>query len=222
MAITATLRNFKQIAAITLLALVFCTLAWKVWALNVFEGWDKAPTFNPPPGCIPTVQNYGVTAQCEATHEPGRRFFVLIDAAMGTFFDNRSPQKRGEMFVSDHVVEMRQNWKENVGNPNPNSALKFSSRASSVIPGNAPQNLTTCKEYSINFEIKETIDGHNVPVKWRVEGLTCGWGLERPVSGTNVELFWLEVFDSYAPTLGQMPTVRFESIVRDVFASARL
>jgi hypothetical protein len=221
-AITATVRNFRRIAAITLLALVLCTLAWKVWALNVFEGWDKAPTFNPPPGCIPTVQNYGVTAQCETTHKPGRRFFVLIDAARGTFFDNSSPQKRGEMFVSDHVVEMQQNWEENVGNPYPNSALTFSSRASSVIPGNAPQNLTTCKEYSINFEIKETIDGHNVPVKWRVEGLTCGWGVERPESGVNVELFWLEVFDSYAPTLGQMPTVGFEPIVRDVFASARL
>jgi hypothetical protein len=96
--------NLRPIGKITLLVLILFTSAWKAWALNVFEGWDKAPTFTPPSGCIPSVQNYGVTAQCVMTLKPGRRFFVSIDAARGGLVLAGLQRKRTVVRFSPHMI----------------------------------------------------------------------------------------------------------------------
>jgi len=185
-------------------------------ARNIIEGFTNAPTFTPPDGCTPRMQTYGVLSRCEKTIEPGRTFVALIDTAAGWF--NSDETRSSEIFVTDHVAEIRAYWKQD----HPGKNLAFSSRASDVAPGNAPHG-TKCMEYSITIEIENSIDERPVPVVLRVEGLTCAWRVEGAAAGKqNVELFWLEAYDEYAPSIGQKPMESFDLIVRNLFASVRL
>jgi len=53
--------------------------------------------------------------------------------------------------------------------------------------------------------------------------LTCAWRVENPAPGKpTIEIFWLEAYDEYTPSIGQKPMESFDSIVRALFASARL
>ena len=186
-------------------------------ARNIFKEFTKAPTFTPPAGCIAREQTYGVLSRCEKTIEPGRSFIVLIDTAVGWFKSDAA--RNSEIFVTDHVAEIRAYWAHDY----PGKNLVFSSRASDVVPGNAPSHGTNCMEYSITIEIEKTIDERRVPAVLRVEGLTCAWRVDVPAAGKpNVELFWLEAYDEYAPSIGQKPMESFDSIVRELFASVRL
>jgi hypothetical protein len=186
-------------------------------ARNIIEGFTKAPTFAPPAGCIPREQTYGVLSRCEKTIEPGRTFVALVDTAVGWFGSDAA--RNSEIFVTDHVEDIRAYWKQDY----PGKNLVFSSKVSDVRPGSAPSHGTNCMEYSITIEIEKVIDEKPVPAVLRVEGLTCAWRVEGAAAGKpNVELFWLEAYDEYAPSIGQKPMKSFDLIVRELFASVRL
>jgi hypothetical protein len=187
-------------------------------ARNIIEGFTKAPTFTPPAGCMPRQQTYGVLSRCEKTIGPGRTFDVQIDTAVG-WFKSDAP-RNSEVFVTDHVTEIKSYW---VHDYHPAKNLVFSSRVPAIAPANAPSHGTNCREYSISIETEETIDKKRVPTVLRVEGLTCAWRVDNAAAGKpNIELFWLEAYDEYAPSLGQQPMESFDSIVRELFASVRL
>jgi hypothetical protein len=185
-------------------------------AKNIFEDFSKAPTFTPPDGCIPLDQNYGVVSYCKKTIEPGHNFAVVIDVAVGWMKSGDS--RNSTIFVTDQVAEIKTYWQEkNLRN------LVFSSRASDVTPANAPPQGTVCLEYSIAADTEEVMNGRPVPIVEHIEGLTCAWPVEAAAAGKpNVEIFWLEASDVYAPSIGQKPMESFDSTVRKLFASARL
>ncbi len=187
-------------------------------ARNIFEDFSRVPTFTPPAGCIPTGQTYGVLSRCEKTIEPGRTFLALIDIGMDWFGANPSGDAI-EIFVTDQVEEIGTYWKQDY----PGKNFAFSSKVSDVTPGNAPSRGTKCMEYSIAIEIEGTTGGQPVPAVTRIEGLTCAWRVEGGAPGKpNIEIFWLEAHDEYAPSLGQKPMESFALIVRELFASVRL
>jgi hypothetical protein len=178
----------------------------------VLEGFTRAPTFTPPAGCIPSRWTYGVVSYCAKTIDRGRDFWVSINTAAGWVGGDAA------FFVKDHVAEARAWWREKY----PRNYLTFSSKISDVVPRNAPQG-TSCIEYSISVEGAKAIGGQSVLVKQRVEGLTCAWRVGRHAGGNwDVELFWLEAGDEYAPSLAQKPMGSFNVIVRKLFASVRL
>ena len=187
--------------ALSVLALVaFCPDAA---TRNVFEGFSKAPTFTPPAGCMPREQTYGVLSKCETDIAPGRGFVAVIDTAVGWFVGEK-------VFVTDHVAEIKAYWAHEY----PPDKLTFSSKASDMVPGNAPPGATLCIQYSMTGKTETVL---------HIEGLTCAWRVENPAAGQqNVELFWLEAYDEYTPSKGQQPMPSFDLIVRDLFASARL
>jgi len=185
-------------------------------ARNFFPDFTKAPTFAPPENCIPNERTYGVISRCARTIEPGHSFTVYIDTVVGFF---RTDARSIEIFVSDHVAEIKTAWERLY----PRNDLAFSSRDSSVTPANAPAQWTRCKEYSISVETEKAISGQRVPVVQRTEGLTCAWSVEGAAAGKhNIELFWLEASDEHTPSLGQTPLDSFNAVVRELFASARL
>jgi hypothetical protein len=179
-------------------------------ATNIIEGFTRAPTFTPPSGCIPTEQTYGVLSRCEKTIEPGHTFGASIDTSAGWFVGNKE-------FVNDQVADIKRYWTQDF----PGRNVAFSSKASDVVPGNAPSH-TTCMEYSIT-EIEEATGDRSAEAMLRVEGLTCAWRVENAAAGKpTVELFWLEAYEEYVPSIGQRPMESLGSIARDLFASARL
>lgn len=156
-------------------------------------------------------------SRCEKTIEPGRTVVVLINTSVGWF--PRDAAGIDEFFVKDHVAEIKAYWEERY----PRNNLAFSSKASDVVPGNAPRHGTSCKEYSITVESSKTIDQQPLRVVERREGLTCAWRVDNAAAGKpNVELFWLEAFYEYAPSIGENPMESFDLMVRDLFESARL
>lgn len=194
--------------ALALLALV--VLGPGAAARNVIEGFTKAPTFTPPAGCVPKQETYGVTSRCEQTLDPGRTFIVLIDVAAGAFATS-------ETFARDQASDIKGYWQEAYP-----GKVAFSSKASGIVPGNAPQG-TRCYEYAITAETEQTIEQQSVPTVSRVAGLTCAWPVENPAPGKwTIEVFWLEAYDEYAPSRGQNPMPSFDAMVRELFASARL
>lgn len=180
-------------------------------ARNIIEGFSRAPTFTPPDGCVAREQTYGVLSRCEKTIEPGRTFVVLIDTAAGS-------GATSEEFVTDHVAEIRAYWTEQRQRKN----VAFSSRASDVVPANAPGHLTNCMEYSITVETEKATGGQSVATVSRVEGLTCAWAADPSAhsghGNWNVEIFWLEAYDEYAPSIGKKPMQSFDLIVRELFS----
>ena len=193
-------RLWSYIIALSLLAVT--TFGPNAAARNIIEGFSRPPTFTPPAGCVPLEETYGVLSRCEKTIEPGRALIVLIDTAAGA-------GATSEWFVADQVADIKAYWQEREN-------VTFSSRTSDIVPSDAPQ-LTKCMEYSIAVQTKEVM---------RVEGLTCAW-IADPSSHsghgnwTN-EIFWLEAYDEYNPSIGQKPMKSFDLIVRKVFESARL
>jgi hypothetical protein len=186
-------------------------------ARNIIAGFTKAPTFTPPAGCIPRTQTYGVLSSCEKTLAPGHTFVASIDTAAGTFLTDTAGNR--DIFIDDHLAEIKSTWQGWY----PRNNLRFSFRVSKITPGNAPPSGTSCREYSITVETKKEIEKRSVPAVLRVEGLTCAWRVEHASAGkANVELFWLEASDQYAPSLGQKPMKSFDLMVRDLFASVRL
>jgi hypothetical protein len=186
-------------------------------ARNTFKGFTRAPTFTPPSGCEPRDQNYGVLSRCEKTIEPGRTFVAVIDTAMGFFRTDAA--RNTQVFVDDHVAEIRTYWMQ----AHSGDKVDFSSKISDVAPGNPPSHGTDCREYSITIEIGKTTDQQPASRVERIEGLTCAWRVDGAAAGqANVELFWLEAYDDYAPPLGQKPMESFDEIVKALFASARL
>ena len=186
-------------------------------ARNIFREFTTAPTFAPPTGCVPRLQAYGVLAECERTIEPGHSLVVIIDTVIG-FFGAPTPGNV-ERFLNDHVVEIETFWKQNY----PHNNLAFSSRRTGLKPANTRDAYALCKEYSISVERWKSVGARRVPVVVRTEGLTCAWEVQGAAAGKhNVELFWLEVSDEHAPSLGQTPVESFDTLVREVFASARL
>jgi len=211
---TAAKRWLASLVALSLL--VSFALGPNAGARNIFEGFTKQPTFTPPVGCIPREETYGVVSACQKTIEPGRTFDVVVDTAVGWM--NGEP-RNSEVFVNDHVAEIKAYWMQHYSR----NKLSFSSRASNVVPANAPALGTNCVEYSIGGEVDRTVEKRPVPLVFRIEGLTCAWRVERPAAGKpNIELFWLEAYDDYAPSIGQKPMESFDMIVRELFASARL
>ena len=177
-------------------------------ARNIFNFFTKAPTFTPPAGCMAKEQTYGVLSRCEKTIAPGRTFTAVIDTAIGVY-------PSSEDFVTDHVSDIKSYWQHDYEGKN----VSFSSKVSDVVPGNAPPQGANCMEYSITET--EKVSGEEAVL--RVEGLTCAWRVEPPVpEKQNVELFWLEAYDEYVPSIGQKPMESFDPIVRTLFASVRM
>jgi hypothetical protein len=209
--------NSLSAAFLAFLLLALLTVGTNAAAGNVFDGFTKAPTFTPPVGCTPKEQTYGVLSRCEKTIEPGRTFVALIDTAVGFFKTDKA--QNTQIFVDDHVAEIRAYWMEAF----PGNKVDFFSRTSDVTPGNPPSHGTDCREYSIAVAIGKVTDQQPASRVERVEGLTCAWRVDGAAPGSaNVELFWLEAYDDYAPALGQKPMGSFDQIVKDLFASARL
>ena len=111
-------------------------------------------------------------------------------------------------FVLDRVEVARQWWIENF----PGKA-HFSSKASDIVPSNAPSRGATCMRYSVVAKTEKEIQ--------RVEGLACAWPVDKPKAGQwTIESFWLEANDTYGPS--QQPMASFDAVVRDLLLSARL
>jgi len=166
------------------------------------EGFSRPPTFTAPAGCIGDEQAYDVMAHCTKSLEPGHEFTVRIDTSVGAGYVDSAE------FVLDRVEVARQWWRENF----PVKA-RFSSKASDIVPSNAPSHRTICMEYSVMAKTEKEIQ--------HVEGLACAWPVEKPKAGIwTVESFWLEANDTYGPS--QQPMASFDAVVRDLFLSARL
>jgi hypothetical protein len=89
----------------------------------------------------------------------------------------------------------------------------FSSKASDIVPSNAPSHKTICMQYSVMAKTEKEIQ--------HVEGLACAWPVEQPKAGKwTLESFWLEANDTYGPS--QEPMASFDTLVRDLLLSARL
>jgi hypothetical protein len=180
-------------------------------AANIIEGFTRVPTFTPPAGCVPTERAYGVLSRCEKTIEPGHSFSASVDTSAGWFVGQ-------EDFVREQVADIKSYWTKDY----PGKNLAFSSRASDVVPGNASTRDITCMEYSVT-EITEATGSQSAETMMRIEGLTCAWDVEHAAEGKpTVELFWLEAAEAYLPSIGQKPMDSFDSIARELFASARL
>jgi len=171
-------------------------------AVATFEGFSRPPTFTAPAGCVGDERAYDVMAHCTKSLEPGHEFTVRIDTSVGWGYVDSAE------FVLDRVEMARQWWRENF----PGKA-SFSSKASEIVPSNAPSDRTTCMEYSVVAKTEKEIQ--------HVEGLACAWPVEKPKAGKwTVESFWLEANDSSGPS--QRPMTSFDAVVRDLLLSARL
>ena len=186
-------------------------------ARNVIAGFTKAPTFTPPAGCAPNMETYGVVSGCSKMVEPGHPLSVLIDTAVVLSANDL------DWVIDDQVKDIRTYWRDNFSQ----KKLVFSSRKSGIVPRNAPPDGASCREYSVTVEVeKDVLEGANaprLPVVSHTEGLTCAWRakVKAPVQH-DFEIFWLEVTDEYIPLLRQEPAWNYDTVVRDVFGSARL
>ena len=172
-------------------------------AFNQFEGFSKAPTFTPPPGCIGTHDAYGVIAQCMKSLGAGRDFVAAIDTAVGSF---GSPKD----FLDDQITEIKQWWIDNYSS----NAVTFYSKPTDFIPANASPR-TLCMEYGVTAKTPDEVQV--------IKGIACTWPVENPAPGKwTVEICWLEAYDTYKPSLGQKPMPSFDAIVRQLFSSMRL
>jgi hypothetical protein len=202
-----------------LAAILTATLAFGPGAAarNVIAGFTKAPTFTPPADCAPNMETYGVVSGCTRMVEPGHPLSVLIDTAVVLGANDL------DRIIDDHVTDIRTYWRDNYSQ----KKLVFSSRKSGVVPHNAPPDGASCREYSVTVEVERNVlEGANAPrfpVVSHTEGLTCAWHakVKAPVQH-DIEIFWLEVTDEYVPAFRQEPAWNYDTVVRDVFGSARL
>lgn len=166
------------------------------------EGFSRPPTFTAPAGCISDEKAYDVMAHCTKSLEPPHEFTVRIDTSVGVGYVDSAE------FVLDRVEVARQWWRDNFS-----SKAHFSSKASDIVPSNAPSHGATCMRYSVVAKIEKEIQ--------RVEGLACAWPVDKPKAGQwTIESFWLEANDTYGPS--QQPMASFDAVVRDLLSSARL
>ena len=181
-------------------------------ARNNFSDFTKAPTFDPPEGCVPTATNYNVVAQCEIEISIGRYFWASMDTAVGSF-QKQEPEEAKE-WAHDHVEEAKAWWRDNY------PQAVFTSEESPINPQGAPPTGIECFRYSVSVDgAKDEASGELV--NSRVEGLTCAWLVENPKEGKpTVELFWLEAFDVY--TDEQRPLQNFQDLAKKIFNSARI
>jgi hypothetical protein len=169
---------------------------------TIIDGFTKAPTFTPPDGCIPDEHVYGVVAGCTKQLAAGRKFHVIIDTFVGS---GGTPQE----FLDDQIIEITQWWRDNAG-----GEQTFSSKASDIIPGNAPPGIV-CAEYSVTAKSDKEVETER--------GITCAWPVEHPKPGSwKIEICVLEAYDAYKPPLGQKPLPSFDRIARALFLSMRL
>jgi Sel1 repeat len=95
-----------RLRLVCLLLLGFAAIlagAEDVAARFIFDGFSKAPTFTPPPGCVPTAHAYGVVAECAKELAPGRSFTVSTDTSVGA-------GGSAHEFLEDKIMEIRQWW----------------------------------------------------------------------------------------------------------------
>lgn len=202
--------SHKVLPILTALAVLTCSDTSV--AKNTFSGFSLAPTFSPPPTCVPADTNYGLLSRCEQAISPGHGLFVYVDTVTGAGTTTK-------IFVDDHVQEISSYWKNNYAG----KLVSFSSRHSKLSPGgHKPAKGTECREYNLN-EVDDPAGDPPTQVHWRIAGLTCAWYVEHPdPDGMTIELFWLEVHEGYDPAKGAKPIKTFDAVARDVFRSVQL